>query len=58
LACLYAKAIKRKWHSRTPNNKDEAQKPTRPGKKVLVNQLVLLTPGLIAQMNGFITTKR
>jgi hypothetical protein len=58
LACLYANSIRRKWCSRTPNNKDEARKPTRPEEKLSVDQLVSPTPGLIAQMTGFITTKR
>ena len=57
-SCLYAKAIKRKWRSRTTNNKDEAVKPTKPGERVSVDQLVSPTPGLIAQMAGFLTTKR
>ena len=57
-SCLYAKAIKRKWRSRTANNRDEATRPTRPGERVSVDQLVSPTPGLIAQMAGFLTTKR
>jgi hypothetical protein len=57
-ACIYAKAIKRKWRSRTADNKEEAFKPTKPGERVSVDQLVLPTPGLIAQMTGFLTTKR
>jgi hypothetical protein len=32
--------------------------PTKPGQIVAVNQLVSPTPGLIAQMSGFLTTKR
>jgi hypothetical protein len=56
--CMYAKAIKRKWQSRTANNQEEAVKPTKPGEQVLVDQLVSLTPGLIAQMTGFLSTKQ
>jgi hypothetical protein len=57
-SCLYAKATKRKWRSRSSDNKDEAAKPTKPGQCVSVDQLVSPTPGLIAQMIGFLTTSR
>jgi hypothetical protein len=57
-ACLYAKAIKRAWRSRTTSNTDEARKPKKPGECVSVDQLVSPTPGLIAQMSGFLTMKR
>jgi hypothetical protein len=50
--------MKGKWQSKTPNNKEEARKPTKPGEEILADQLVLPTPGLITQMTGFITTKR
>jgi hypothetical protein len=57
-ACLYAKAIRRPWRSRSSTNLDEASKPKRPGECVSVDQLVSPTPGLIAQMSGFLTMKR
>jgi hypothetical protein len=57
-ACLYAKAIRRKWRGKTANNSDEATKPSRPGECVSVDQLKSPTPGLIAQLSGFLTTKR
>jgi hypothetical protein len=57
-ACLYAKATKRKWRSRTSNNHDEAQAPPQPGHCVSVDQLVSPTPGLVAQMIGFLTKTR
>ncbi len=57
-ACLYAKAIRKPWRSRTSPNIDEATKPKRPGECVSVDQLVSPTPGLIAQMSGFLTMKR
>jgi hypothetical protein len=58
-ACLYSKATKRPWRGkpRTRGDNDETQ-PTKPGEKVSVDQLVSPTPGLIAQMTGFLTTKR
>jgi hypothetical protein len=58
LACLYAKAIRRKWRSKTVNNRDEATEPSKPGDCVSVDQLKAPTPGLIAQLSGFLTTKR
>jgi transposase InsO family protein len=57
-ACLYAKATRRKWRSKTANNRDEATEPSKPSDYVSVDQLKLPTPGLIAQLSGFLTTKR
>jgi hypothetical protein len=57
-ACLYAKAIRRQWRHRTPNNKIESRKPTKPGERISVDQMVSPTPGLIAQLTGKLTTKR
>lgn len=57
-ACLYAKATKRRWRDKTSNNKDEAQRATKPGEVVSVDQLVSPTPGLVAQISGFLTRKR
>jgi hypothetical protein len=54
-SCLYAKATKRKWRSRTSDNKDEVAKPKNPGQYVSVDQLVSPTPELVAQMIGFLT---
>jgi len=57
-SCLYAKASKRAWRSRTSNNRMDAMKPSTPGQVVSVDQLKSPTPGLIAQMTGILTTKR
>jgi hypothetical protein len=57
-ACLYAKAIRRKWRGKTANNSDKAKEPSKPGECVSVDQLKSPTPGLIAQLSGFLTTKR
>jgi len=57
-ACLYAKATKRPWRSKPKKNGDDGDKPTKPCQVISVNQLVSPTPGLIAQMTGFLTTKR
>jgi len=58
-ACLYAKATKRPWRNKPrKDGDDDDAKPTKPGQVVSVDQLVSPTPGLIAQMTGFLTTKR
>jgi len=58
-ACLYAKATKRKWRDKTAKaGSSQIEATTRPGQVVSVDQLVSPTPGLIAQMTGFLTTKR
>ena len=57
-ACLYSKATKRPWRGKESKQGDGQKVPTRPGQMVSVDQLVLAPPGLIAQMTGFLTTKR
>jgi hypothetical protein len=58
-SCLHAKATKRGWRSRSSDNKDEARKATKPGQCVSVDQLLASpTPGLVAQMIGFLTMTR
>ena len=56
-ACQYAKATRRKWRDK-PRKDHTTFKPTIPGQVVSVDQLVSPTPGLIAQMTGFLTTQR
>ena len=58
LSCLYAKATCWQWHYKNACNDDEALKPTKPGEVVLVNQLISLTPGLIAQLTGSLMKER
>jgi len=57
-ACCYAKAIRQQWRSKTAENKGEAEKPTKPGQVVSADQLMSPTPGLMAQMQGTLTTER
>jgi hypothetical protein len=58
-ACLYAKATRKPWRSKPrTRNAEDAMEPSKPGQVVSVDQLVSPTPGLIAQMTGFLTTKR
>jgi len=57
-ACMFAKATKRKWRDKTRLAGDAVKKASRPGQVVSVDQMVSPTPGLIAQMTGFLTNKR
>ena len=57
-ACLYAKAMRRRWRSRTAKNYEDIERPTKAGHCVSVDQMISPTPGLIAQMTGKLTTKR
>jgi hypothetical protein len=57
-ACLFAKATKRAWRSRSPVNSMTTPPATSPGAVVAVDQLISGTPGLIGQLRGFITGKR
>jgi hypothetical protein len=56
-ACQYAKATKRPWRGK-PRKDFAPSRATKPGEVVSVDQLVSPTPGLIAQMTGFITKER
>lgn len=58
-SCLFGKATKRPWRTKTPSNKGDPSKTvTKPGDCVSVDQLESSTPGLIAQMKGKPTVKR
>jgi hypothetical protein len=58
-SCLYGKATRRPWRSKTPNNVDETVRTvTRSGDCVSVDQLESSTPGLVAQLKGRPTIKR
>ena len=57
-ACLYSKATKRPWRGKESRQGDGRQRSQCPGHFVSVDQLVSPTPGLIAQITGFLTTKR
>ena len=43
---------------RSKNNMDKEEDPARPGDVILMDKHKSPTPGLIAQMEGFMTTKR
>ena len=58
-SCLYGKATRRPWRSKTRNSSRWKQEPlTKPGQCVSVDQLESTTPGLIAQLRGIPTKKR
>ncbi len=57
-ACLYAKATRKPWRGKTAKDRLDDKVASKPGQVVSIDQLVSPTPGLIAQMIGFLTTKR
>ena len=59
-SCMFGKATKRPWRSkpRKDQHVSKIKTVTRPGECVSVDQLESSTPGLIAQMKGFLTKKR
>ena len=57
-ACTYAKLTKKAWQNKPSKGYEDTNKATTPGKKVSDDQLVLPTPGLIAQLTGRLTTKQ
>ena len=56
-ACLYAKATRRPWRGKC-EKAYAPTRPTKPGQVVSVDQLVSPSPGLVAQISGFITGQR
>jgi Reverse transcriptase (RNA-dependent DNA polymerase) len=57
-ACMYGKATRRAWRTKTPVNAIANKQVTAPGAVVSMDQLVSAVPGLIGQMKGFLTRKR
>ena len=55
LACLFAKAVKRAWRSKSESA--TLKIASRPGEIVSIDQLKSSTPGLIAHSKGIPTTK-
>lgn len=54
-ACLYGRATKCAWRTRAPPNKISPRVINGPGDCISVDQLESSTPGLIAQIQGWIT---
>jgi hypothetical protein len=57
-ACIYGKFSRRPWRTKAPANKNKVPAATAPGAVVSIDQMISSTPGLIAQMRGFLTRKR
>ena len=58
-ACMFGKATRRPWRDKPKSGEDKPSVPiTRAGQCVSVDMLKSPTPGLIAQMAGWITGKR
>ena len=53
-----AKRQRRPWRQKTVRNRETGHQPTAPGEVVSVDQMISATPGLIAQMSGFLTKDR
>ena len=54
-ACQYGKASRRPWKKKSFKNTMEADLITKAGEVVSMDQMISHTPGLIAQMSGFLT---
>ncbi len=57
-ACMFGKATKRAWRSKSPVNSLKTPPATSPGAVVAVDQMISSTQGLIGQMRGFLTRQR
>ena len=57
-ACQFGKSSKRPWRQNTRRNGAEVERAQAPGDVIRVNQMISRTPGLIAQMAGFLTKDR
>lgn len=57
-ACLYAKAHKIPWRTKSSANRGKILQAEHAGQCVSIDQLESSTPGLIAQLRGFITKQR
>ena len=57
-ACQYGKATRRPWRNKTRKDNLSVTKVRRPGQTVGIDQMISKTPGLIAQMRGFLLRQR
>jgi hypothetical protein len=57
-ACLFGKATRRPWRTKPTTKKTSSKTMNAPGQVVSVDQLISSTPGLIAQLKGWMTKKR
>ena len=57
-ACMIGRATRRPWRTKAPKQSIKVASITAPGDCVSIDQLQSTTPGLIAQMRGFLTKER
>ena len=57
-SCLYGKQTRRPWRDKSKPGNVGGRKPKHPGDCVSVDQLISKTPGLIAQVKGWLTNSR
>ena len=57
-ACQFGKASKRPWRQKTRKNGAEVERAQAPGDVISMYQMNSRTPGLIAQMEGFLSKDR
>ena len=57
-SCLYGKQTKRPWRTKAKPAKIGGRMPNEAGQCVSVDQMISKTPGLIAQVKGWLTNKR
>lgn len=57
-ACLFGKATRRQWRTKTRKNYTPKAAPSRPGQVISVDQLDSAVPGFISQMTGRLTLER
>ena len=57
-ACMYAKYNRKPWRGQYRKIPQKPFQVTKPGKIVLVDQIVSPTKGLVEKMTGILTTKR
>ncbi|CAB9526635.1 Retrotransposon protein [Seminavis robusta] len=57
-SCMFGKATRRPWRTRTPPNKIQTPSANGSGDVVGVDQLISATPGFIGQMRGLLTRRR
>jgi len=57
-SCAYGKQTRRPWRTKAKPTPIGGKRPSRPGDCVSVDQLISKTPGLIAQVKGWLTSSR
>jgi len=58
VACMYGRATRKAWRSKTPINAKVRTTYTKPGECISVDMLTSPSPGFVAQMTGKLTSNR